>query len=68
MDDETPKSDTIPNQSDAPKLTVIDGGAGDDPPKAKRRGNAKRRKLTAKQERLLPRGLRLREHERSRDP
>ena len=34
-------------------LTVIDGGAGDDPPKAKRRGNAKRRKLTAKQERFL---------------
>ena len=32
---------------DGPTLTVIDGGgAGDDPPKAKRRGNAKRRKLT----------------------
>ena len=38
----------------APHLTVIDGGgAGDDPPKAKRRGNAKRRKLTSKQERFL---------------
>jgi len=38
---------------DAPHLTVIDGGAGDDPPKAKRKGNAKRRKLTSKQERFL---------------
>ena len=53
MDDETPKSDTIPNQSDAPKLTVIDGGGGDDQAKPKAKGNAKRRKLTAKQERFL---------------
>ena len=45
--------DTIDDTPDVPHLTVIDGGAGDDPPKAKRRGNAKRRKLTAKQERFL---------------
>ena len=45
--------DTIDDTPDVPHLTVIDGGAGDDPPKAKRRGNAKRRKLTSKQERFL---------------
>ena len=45
--------DTIDDTPDVPHLTVIDGGAGDDPPKTKRRGNAKRRKLTAKQERFL---------------
>lgn len=58
MDDEPPKSDTIQNQPDPPKLTVIDGGGGEagggsDQPKAKGNGNAKRRKLTAKQERFL---------------
>ena len=40
-------------KNDMPKLTVIDGGAGDDQAKAKPKGNAKRRKLTAKQERFL---------------
>ena len=40
------------------RLTVIDGGGGEaggdsDQPKAKAKGNAKRRKLTAKQERFL---------------
>ena len=58
MDDEPPKSDTFQNQSDPPHLTVIDGGGGEaggggDQPKAKGKGNAKRRKLTAKQERFL---------------
>ena len=58
MDDEPPKSDTFSNQPDPPKLTVIDGGGGEaggggDQPKAKGKGNAKRRKLTAKQERFL---------------
>ena len=61
MDDETPEDDTNPNQQDAPKLTVIDGGAGtagdgNEPqpkPNAKAKGNGKRRKLTAKQERFL---------------
>jgi len=58
MDDEPPKSDTIQNQPDPPHLTVIDGGGGEaggdsDQPKAKPKGNAKRRKLTAKQERFL---------------
>ena len=50
MDDDTP-------ENDAPHLTVIDGGAGmagdGDEPEAKPKGNAKRRKLTAKQERFL---------------
>jgi len=55
MDDETPEDDTNPNQPDTPRLTVIDGGGGDDQakPKPKAKGNAKRRKLTAKQERFL---------------
>jgi len=58
MDDEPPKSDAFSNQPDPPKLTVIDGGGGEaggggDQPKAKGNGNAKRRKLTAKQERFL---------------
>ena len=53
MDDETPENDTIQNQPDPPKLTAIDGGGGADQPKAKPKGNAKRRKLTAKQERFL---------------
>jgi len=57
MDDETPEDDTNPNQPDTPRLTVIDGGGGDDQAKAKAKpnakGNAKRRKLTAKQERFL---------------
>ena len=50
MDDDTTENDT-------PHLTVIDGGAGmagdGDEPQAKPKGNAKRRKLTAKQERFL---------------
>ena len=47
MDDDTPTDDT-------PHLTVIDGGAGDgDEPQPKAKANAKRRKLTAKQERVL---------------
>ena len=46
MDDDTPTDDT-------PHLTVIDGGGGDDQAKPKAKGNAKRRKLTAKQERFL---------------
>ena len=50
MDDDTPKDDT-------PRLTVIDGGAGTagdgDEPEAKPKGNAKRRKLTSKQEQFL---------------
>ena len=46
MDDDTTENDT-------PRLTVIDGGAGDDQAKPKAKGNAKRRKLTAKQERFL---------------
>jgi len=57
MDDETPEDDTNPNQPDTPRLTVIDGGGGDDQakakPKAKGNGNAKRRPLTAKQEAFL---------------
>jgi len=53
MDDETPEDDTIQNQPDTPRLTVIDGGGGDDQAKPKAKGNAKRRKLTAKQERFL---------------
>jgi len=53
MDDDTPTDDTIQNQPDTPRLTVIDGGGGDDQPKPKAKGNAKRRKLTAKQERFL---------------
>jgi len=53
MDDETPEDDTNPNQPDTPRLTVIDGGGGDDQAKAKAKGNGKRRKLTAKQERFL---------------
>jgi len=53
MDDETPEDDTNPNQPDTPHLTVIDGGGGDDQAKPKAKGNAKRRKLTAKQERFL---------------
>jgi len=57
MDDETPGNDTNPNQPDAPKLTVIDGGAGaagdGDEPQPKPNAKAKRRKLTAKQERFL---------------
>ena len=40
-------------ENDTPHLTVIDGGAGDDQAKPKGNGNAKRRKLTAKQERFL---------------
>ena len=57
--DDTTENDTNPNQQDAPKLTVIDGGAGvagdgDEPEaKAKPKGKAQRRKLTAKQERFL---------------
>jgi hypothetical protein len=50
MDDDT-------TEDDAPHLTVIDGGAGmagdGDEPQAKPKGNGKRRKLTAKQERFL---------------
>ena len=46
MDDDTTENDT-------PRLTVIDGGASDDQAKPKAKGNAKRRKLTAKQERFL---------------
>jgi len=50
MDDDTTEDDT-------PHLTVIDGGAGmagdGDEPQPKPKGNAKRRKLTAKQERFL---------------
>ena len=46
MDDDTTENDT-------PHLTVIDGGGGDDQAKPKAKGNAKRRKLTAKQERFL---------------
>ena len=46
MDDDTPTDDT-------PHLTVIDGGGGDDQATPKAKGNAKRRKLTAKQERFL---------------
>ena len=53
MDDETPEDDTNPNQQDAPKLTVIDGGGGDDQAKPKPNAKAKRRKLTSKQERFL---------------
>ena len=53
MDDDTPEDDTIQNQPDTPRLTVIDGGGGDDQAKPKAKGNAKRRKLTAKQERFL---------------
>mgnify|MGYP003631485201 CR=1 FL=1 len=53
MDDEPPESNTFQNQADPPRLTVIDGGGGDDQPKAKAKGNAKRRKLTSKQERFL---------------
>jgi len=53
MDDDTPTDDT----GGTPHLTVIDGGAGmvgdGDEPQAKPKGNAKRRKLTAKQERFL---------------
>ena len=57
MDDDTTENDT---PDGAPRLTVIDGGAAasdgakaadGDRPQAK--GNAKRRKLTAKQERFL---------------
>ena len=54
MDDDTTENDT---PDGAPRLTVIDGGpgmAGDgDEPQAKPKGNAKRRKLTAKQEAFL---------------
>jgi hypothetical protein len=47
MDDDTTENDT-------PHLTVIDGGAGDgNEPEAKPKPKAKRRKLTAKQERFL---------------
>ena len=50
MDDDTPKDDM-------PHLTVIAGGAGTagdgDAPQAKPKGNAKRRKLTSKQEQFL---------------
>ena len=57
MDDDTPTDDTIQNQPDTPRLTVIDGGAGDDQakpkPNAKGKGNGKRRPLTAKQEAFL---------------
>ena len=48
MDDDTTENDM---PGDVPHLTVIDGGAGTDQAKAK--GNAKRRRLTAKQERFL---------------
>ena len=50
MDDDVTENDM---PGDAPHLTVIDGGAGDDQAKPKGNGNAKRRKLTAKQERFL---------------
>ena len=59
MDDDTPTDDTIQNQPDTPRLTVIDGGGGGDQakakpkPNAKGNGNAKRRPLTAKQEAFL---------------
>jgi hypothetical protein len=49
MDDDTTGNDT----PGAPHLTVIDGGVGTAKPKPKHQGNAKRRKLTAKQERFL---------------
>ena len=54
MDDETTSND-MPGDApgDAPHLTLVDGGAGDDQAKPKPKGNAKRRKLTAKQERFL---------------
>jgi len=50
--------DTTDDTPDASHLTVIDGGAGDDPPKAKGKrrggkGRTKGAKLTAKQERFL---------------
>lgn len=54
MDDDTTENDT---PDGAPRLTVIDGGAGmagdGDEPQAKPKGNAKRRPLTAKQEAFL---------------
>jgi hypothetical protein len=57
MDDETTSNDTPDDApGDAPHLTVIDGGAGTadtDQAKPKGTGNAKRRKMTAKQERFL---------------
>ena len=58
MDDETPENDTIQNQPDPPKLTVIDGGAaasdgGKTADRDRPQPKPKRRKLTAKQERFL---------------
>ena len=49
MDDDTTGNDT----PDGPHLTVIDGGVGTAKPKPKHQGNAKRRKLTPKQEAFL---------------
>ena len=55
MDDDSDSDSDA--QAEPPRLTVIDGGAGmagdGDEPQAKPKGNAKRRKLTAKQERFL---------------